>query len=122
MSLSMGIHIYIYMMKENVLTLKADNIWQKLLRINTTQMIKRFSQIHLFMPDLNQIIWNKQQKVLVATFSQIKQNSRVFKDGPIFLLNSKLLKSVDQLLYLGSYILSTESDVNICVIYPTYEH
>ena len=36
------------------------------------------------------------------------------QDGTTSSLNEKPLKSVDQFLYLGSNISSTESDVNIC--------
>ena len=36
------------------------------------------------------------------------------QDGAI-LLNGKPLKLVDQFIYLGSNILSTENNVNICI-------
>ena len=35
--------------------------------------------------------------------------------GAISSWNGKTLKSVDQFIYLGSYISATESDVNICI-------
>ena len=37
------------------------------------------------------------------------------QEGAIFTLNGKLLKFVDQFIYLDSNISSTESDVNICI-------
>ena len=37
------------------------------------------------------------------------------QDGAISSLNGKFLKLVDQFIYLGSDISSTESDVNICI-------
>ena len=37
------------------------------------------------------------------------------QDGTISSLNSKPLKSVDQVIYLGSNILSTKSNINICI-------
>ena len=40
---------------------------------------------------------------------------RFEQDGTISSLNIKLLKSIDQLTYLGSNISSSKSDVNICI-------
>ena len=54
---------------------------------------------------------------LNSSWMQIKQNSSVFcpffKGGGISTLSNKSLKWVDQFRYLGSNILSTESDVNM---------
>ena len=38
-----------------------------------------------------------------------------YQEGVIFSLNGKRLKSVDQFIYVGSNILSTEIDVNKCI-------
>ena len=37
------------------------------------------------------------------------------QDGAIFSLNDKTQKLVDQFIYIGSNILSTENDVNVCI-------
>ena len=51
---------------------------------------------------------HSQQEALVFTWTQIKHLISFKQDGAMSILNSRPLKLVDQLTYLGSNILSTE--------------
>ena len=74
-------------------------------------MIYLFSQIYLPKPNPNCLEWSKQQEALVSTWTQVNQSFK--RDGDISTLSGRPLKFVDNTTYLGSYITSTESDVNI---------
>ena len=78
--------------------------------MQTTEMIKNLLQIH--QPNLNLfcIAWNQQQESSVFMGIQIKQSFN--QNDAISSLNKKPLKLVDQFIYFGSNISSTESDVN----------
>ena len=77
-------------------------------------MIEHFSQIYQYKPNPYGIAWSKQQDVLASTLTQLKQ---YFKgERGIFTLNIKPQKFVNQFTYIGSNILSTESDVNIRLV------
>ena len=74
----------------------------------TKTLIRKFERIlnklYIVICTMPSLEWHKAIKCTQLYFNQ---------DGVIFTLNRKPLKSVDQFIYLGSYISSTESDINI---------
>ena len=65
------------LLKENGFTLKmqeADDIPQKLSRMQIMSIILCFSQIHLCKLNICCISWNRQQEALVSMWTQIKQS------------------------------------------------
>ena len=94
-------------MKENGFTQKrqvADDIQQKLLLMQTIQMIKNFLQIHMLKAARSINLNVNSEKILDVCF---------YQDGAIFSLNGRPLRFVNHFTYLGSNISSTESNVII---------
>ena len=70
--------------------------------------------MHFLNLNLCCIVWSGQRKASVSMQPKIKQTSYIInQDGAISSLSGGSIKLVDQFIYLGSNISSTESDVNI---------
>ena len=63
-------------------------------------------------------ICTKQLQIVSIKDNKIKYNKKEINQlyFSISTLSDKLLKLIDQFTYLGSYISSTESDINICIM------
>ena len=101
---------WIDLMKENSFIIKkagTDNIPQKLLQIQTTQMTESYLQIHLHKSKQAAGgigFYVNADKIEYMCFNQ---------KGNISILNGGSLKPVDKWMYLGSSIASTENDINM---------
>ena len=82
-----------------------DDILQKPLLIQVTQIIKGFLQIHELKPKLCCKSSSMQEYALGLKFFN--------EDGPVAASNGKALKLIDTFIYLGSIILSAESEGNV---------
>ena len=106
------------LIKENSFTLKkrqeADDIPQKLLWTQTTQMTLRFLQIHL--PKSNSCYFSPEQAAggIGLHMNADKMEYMCFnQEGDIFTLNGGSLKWADKFTYLGCSVLSTESNISM---------
>ena len=89
---------------------EADENPQKLLLMQTMQMILSFFQIQLPQPNLCWIAWSRQQVALVSTWTQIKQSLRI-----LMKMVPSPLKLVHQITLIVCNNSSTESDISICL-------
>ena len=105
-------------MKENGFTLKkrpdADDTPHKLLRVQTAQMTYRFWQIYQPKPNPCSIVWSRQQVALAFMSMQTKRSTHaLIKKQEISTLNGGSLKLLDEYIYPGSSISSTEIEINM---------
>ena len=103
-------------MKENVRTLKKTSRWYPIEMITDTDYTDDLALLTL-----------AQAKSLLHSLEQAARDIDLYmnsdkteficfhQDDTISSLNDKPLKLVDQITYLGSHILSTESNVSICI-------
>ena len=83
--------------------------------MQTLQMIKCFTQIHLVKLNLFHSLGQAARDISIDMKSDKTEFMCFKQDAAISTLNGKPLKFVDQFIYLGSNISSTERDANLCI-------